>query len=260
MWPSAGIWEPLLRFIGVWILWSWGIIHGKASLSEPVYKMRQGWQRWKPSTTGPSCYNMRLCHLIDPEHRPDHSASQPRSTCSQQIDNSEQKMSATIAGLGFKFTGLKHCAWTSVGYSYAAHAGHSISMETCKYVLTSTLHTQDANYGLTTELWWSHGDVLFIQQFPQDPAILYLGLLYKNTGITFNFINGGTLDERCCWKPATSVCCIHFSAGSTYSSCLMMLIRAASFTDKCVFGRIHHPEWVFLMSHPPACFTLSSIR
>lgn len=104
-----------------------------------------------------------------------------------------------------------------------------------------------------------HGDVLFIQQFPQDPAILYLGLLYENTGITFNFINGGTLDERCCWKPATSVCCIHFSAGSTYSSCLMMLIRAASFTDKCVFGRIHHPEWVFLMSHPPACFTLSSI-
>lgn len=104
----------------------------------------------------------------------------------------------------------------------------------------------------------SHGDVLFIQQFPLDPAILYLGLLYKNTGITFNFINGGTLDERCCWKPATSVCCIHFSAGSTYSSCLMMLIRAASFTDKCVFGRIHHPEWVFLMSHPPACFTLSS--
>lgn len=106
----------------------------------------------------------------------------------------------------------------------------------------------------------SHGDVLFIQQFPQDPAILYLGLLDENTEITFNFINGGTLDERCCWKPATSVCCIHFSAGSTYSSCLMMLIRAASFTDKCVFGRIHHPEWVFLMSHPPACFTLSSIR
>lgn len=42
MWRSAGIWEPLLRFIGVGILWSWGIIHGKASLSEPVYKMRQG--------------------------------------------------------------------------------------------------------------------------------------------------------------------------------------------------------------------------
>lgn len=44
----------------------------------------------------------------------------------------------------------------------------------------------------------SHGDNLFIQQFPQNPAILYLGLLYENTGITFNFINGGPLDERCC--------------------------------------------------------------
>lgn len=106
----------------------------------------------------------------------------------------------------------------------------------------------------------SHSDNLFIQQFPQNPATLYLGLLYENTGITFNFINSGTLDERCCRKPATSVCCIHFSAGSTYSSCLMMLIRAASFTDKCVFGRIHHPEWVFLMGHRSACFTLSSIR
>lgn len=53
-----GIWEPLLRFIGVGILRTWGIIHGKASLSGSVYKMRQGWQRWRPSTTGPSCLNM----------------------------------------------------------------------------------------------------------------------------------------------------------------------------------------------------------
>lgn len=106
----------------------------------------------------------------------------------------------------------------------------------------------------------SHGNVQFIQQFPENPTILYLVLLDENTGITFNFINDGTLDERCWWKSATSVCCIHFSAGSTYSSCLMMLIHTASFTDKCVFGYIHHPEWVFLMSHPLACFTLSTIR
>lgn len=42
MWPPIGIWEPLLRFIGVGILQTRGIIHGKASLSGPVYKMRQG--------------------------------------------------------------------------------------------------------------------------------------------------------------------------------------------------------------------------
>lgn len=106
----------------------------------------------------------------------------------------------------------------------------------------------------------SHGNIQFIQQFPENPTILYLVLLDENARITFNFINDGTLDERCRWKSATSVCCIHFSAGSTYSSCLMMLIHAASFTDKCVFGYIHHPEWVFLMSHPLACFTLSTIR
>lgn len=41
MWLPIGIWEPLLRFIGVGILQTQGIIHGKASLSGPVYKMRQ---------------------------------------------------------------------------------------------------------------------------------------------------------------------------------------------------------------------------
>lgn len=69
MWPPVGIWEPLLRFIGVGILWTWGIIHGKASLSGPVYKMRQGWQRWRPSTTEPSCLNMGLRHLTYPWHQ-----------------------------------------------------------------------------------------------------------------------------------------------------------------------------------------------
>lgn len=38
----GGIWEALLRFIGVGILWTPGIIHGKASLSGSVYTMRQG--------------------------------------------------------------------------------------------------------------------------------------------------------------------------------------------------------------------------
>lgn len=38
----GGIWEALLRFIGVGILWTRGIIHGKASLSGSVYTMRQG--------------------------------------------------------------------------------------------------------------------------------------------------------------------------------------------------------------------------
>ena len=69
MWPPIGIWEPLLRFIGVGILRTWGIIHGKASLSGPVYKMRQAWQRWRPSTTGPSCLNMGLSHLTYPWHQ-----------------------------------------------------------------------------------------------------------------------------------------------------------------------------------------------
>lgn len=69
MWPPIGIWEPLLRFIGVGILRTWGIIHGKASRSGPVYKMRQGWQRWRPSTTGPSCLNMGLSHLTYPWHQ-----------------------------------------------------------------------------------------------------------------------------------------------------------------------------------------------
>lgn len=69
-------WGPLLRFIGVGILWNWGIIHGKASLSGPVYKMRQGWQRWRPSTTGPSCFNMGLSHLTYPVHHSKHSAFQ----------------------------------------------------------------------------------------------------------------------------------------------------------------------------------------
>lgn len=44
-WDAAGpggIWEALLRFIGVGILWTRGIIHGKASLSGSVYTMRQG--------------------------------------------------------------------------------------------------------------------------------------------------------------------------------------------------------------------------
>lgn len=65
-WLPIGIWEPLLRFIGIGILRTWGIIHGKASLSRSVYKMRQGWQRWRPSTTGPSCLNMGLSHLTYP--------------------------------------------------------------------------------------------------------------------------------------------------------------------------------------------------
>lgn len=69
MWLPIGIWEPLLRFIGVGILRTWGIIHGKASLSGSVYKMRQGWQRWRPSTTGPSCLNMGLSHLTYPWHQ-----------------------------------------------------------------------------------------------------------------------------------------------------------------------------------------------
>lgn len=74
MWPPVGIWDPLLRFIGVGILWNWGIIHGKAFLSGPVYKMRQGWQRWRPSTTGPSCVNMGLSHLTYTVHHSKHSA------------------------------------------------------------------------------------------------------------------------------------------------------------------------------------------
>lgn len=69
-WLPIGIWEPLLRFIGIGILRTWGIIHGKASLSGSVYKMRQGWQRWRPSTTGPSCLNMGLSHLTYPWHQP----------------------------------------------------------------------------------------------------------------------------------------------------------------------------------------------
>lgn len=68
-WLPIGIWEPLLRFIGIGILRTWGIIHGKASLFGSVYKMRQGWQRWRPSTTGPSCLNMGLSHLTYPWHQ-----------------------------------------------------------------------------------------------------------------------------------------------------------------------------------------------
>lgn len=63
MWPPVGILGPLLRFIGVGNLRTWGIIHGKASMSGPVYKMRQAWQRWRPSTTEPSCLNMGPSHL-----------------------------------------------------------------------------------------------------------------------------------------------------------------------------------------------------
>lgn len=100
-------------------------------------------------------------------------------------------------------------------------------------------------------------EIQFIQQFPEHP-ILYLVLNGKRRGSPSSFINDSSLDEGCPWKSPTSVCCTHFSAGSTYSSCLMMLIHSASFTDKCVFGYIHHPEWVFLMSRPLACFTLST--
>lgn len=64
--PPNGIWESLLRFIGVGILKTWGIIHGKAPLTGLVYKMRQGWQRWRPTTAGPSCLNMGLSHLTCP--------------------------------------------------------------------------------------------------------------------------------------------------------------------------------------------------
>lgn len=133
-----------------------------------------------------------------------------------------------------------------------------------EHVLTITLHVYTINYTVTRDLGslftkpWQRSVYSAIS--PENPTILYLLLLDKNTGITFNFINDGTPDERCRWKSATSVCCIHFSAGSTYSSCLMMLIHTASFTDKCVFGYIHHPEWVFLMSRPLACFTLSTIH
>lgn len=50
--PPIGIWEALLRFIGGGILQAWGIIHGKASLSGSVYKMRLSWQRWRPLQRG----------------------------------------------------------------------------------------------------------------------------------------------------------------------------------------------------------------
>lgn len=43
----------------------------------------------------------------------------------------------------------------------------------------------------------SRGNIQFIQQFPPSPTILYLVLLDENMRITFNFINDGTLDERC---------------------------------------------------------------
>lgn len=76
----GGIWEPLLRFIGVGILWTPGIIHGKVSLSGSVYTMRQDWQRWRPSTSGPSCLNMGLGH---PTHK-HHNLRRPLQHCSSQ--------------------------------------------------------------------------------------------------------------------------------------------------------------------------------
>lgn len=254
MWPPVGIWEPLLRFIGVGILWTWGIIHGKASLSGPVYKMRQGWQRWRPSTTEPSCLNMRLSHLTYPKCQ-----EQPFSTKTQDWHGIEEHRTTIVfsafSGNENDFFSLlkltiedfismrwlihRTLLWTTEPRSWEWLQNRRITLDRCLR---------------------SHGNILFIQQFPESHTILCLVLLDENTRITFSFINDSTLDERCRWKSATSVCCIHFSAGSTYSSCLMMLIHSATFTDKCVFGYIHHPEWVFLMSHPLACFTLSSMR
>lgn len=74
-------------------------------------------------------------------------------------------------------------------------------MEDFKYVLTSTLHTQDANYSLTTELRslfrkpWQCSVYSAIS--PGSFHTLFRLIIQKH-GITFNFINGGTLDERCC--------------------------------------------------------------
>lgn len=87
----GGIWEALLRFIGVGILWTRGIIHGKASLSGSVYTMRQGWQRWRPSTSGPSCLNMGLGHLTrkhqthPPPRPPQHRSNQPIGTVQRNV-------------------------------------------------------------------------------------------------------------------------------------------------------------------------------
>lgn len=262
MWSPVWIWEPLLRFIGVGILWTWGIIHGKASLSGPVYKMRQGWQRWRPSTTEPSCLNMRLSHLTYPrcqeqpfsiKIRDWHSIAEHRAQLSFSISVPSpclqyfQEMRMISSSKMYYFEDFISMHWLT-------HCTLLWTTEPCSWELLQTRH-QTLDSCLR-----SHGNILFIQQFSESHTILYLVLLDENTRITFNFINDGTLDERCWWKSATSVCCIHFSAGSTYSSCLMMLIHSATFTDKCVFGYIHHSEWVFLMSHPLACFTLSSIR
>lgn len=265
MWPSAGMWEPLLRFIGVGILWTEALFMVKplclslfirwdkadrdgSPLQQGQAAPTRGSVTWYTRSTGPT-----IQHLSPDAHAP------------RQIDNGAHDCQLRWRGLGLCLppwnTGCE--VWDApavllgerIGVVQAVRTLHASADE---YTLARMLTTASRlSLGARSR---SHGDNLFIQQFPQNPAILYLGLLYENTGITFNFINGGTLDERCCRKPATSVCCIHFSAGSTYSSCLMMLIRAASFTDKCVFGRIHHPEWVFLMSHRSACFTLSSIR
>ena len=98
MWSPVGIWEPLLRFIGVGILQTWGIIHGKASLSGPVYKMRQGWQRWRPSTTGPSCLNMGLSHLTHPWHQ-----LQPFSISLKNTHRRAKDWQSTTAGTSVSF-------------------------------------------------------------------------------------------------------------------------------------------------------------
>lgn len=190
-----------------------------------------------------------------------------KKPCSQQIDNSEQKNGGYNHRSGFYLKRRLENTVRELRWATAMLHKERLGTAQVWRTLSMCWQVHFTPRMLTTASRQSLGPYLrtpwrcsVYSAISQDPAILYSGLLYENKGITFNFINGGTLDERCCWKPATSVCCIHFSAGSTYSSCLMMLIRAASFTDKCVFGRIHHPEWVFLMSHPPACFTLSSIR
>lgn len=107
------IWEPLLRFIGVGILQTWGIIHGKASLSAPVYTMRQGWQRWRPSTAGPSCLNIGLSHLTYPWHQ-------------LQPFGISQKNTRASKGL------TKHCATPSSTVSFYHRTSSTFPVSCCR--------------------------------------------------------------------------------------------------------------------------------
>lgn len=156
-WPG-GIWEALLRFIGVGILWTWGIIHGKASLSGSVYTMRQGWQRWRPSTTGPSCLNMGLSHLTHPKRRSNHWASRKEIHTSWWLAHQTWSLTVTLQVKLVLFRGERLFLKQTKGiFDLFSHCisfclTHLLLWGLDEYVLTITLHVYTINYTVTRDL------------------------------------------------------------------------------------------------------------